>query len=88
LASGEAPLEFEVTVPGERDLESISAEIVEAALLSPLAAPGSLPEVFVVDTEGSRPRLRVRAYVFDRAYASRYKSDLVARLSSREPRER
>jgi small-conductance mechanosensitive channel len=84
LTSGEAPLEFEISVPIDRILDEVAAEIAEAALLSPLAAPGSLPEVFVVATDAERSRLRVRAYVFDRTFEARYRSDILARLAARE----
>jgi small-conductance mechanosensitive channel len=81
LPSGEAPLEFEVAIAPGRDVEHARHEVVQAALLSPFAAPGSLPEVFVVATEGPQLRLRVRAYVFDRLYEERYRSDILARLA-------
>jgi small-conductance mechanosensitive channel len=84
LTSGEAPLEFEISVPIDRLLDEVAAEIVAAALLSPLAAPGSLPEVFVTATGTEHSRLRVRAYVFDRAYEARYRSDILTRLAARE----
>jgi small-conductance mechanosensitive channel len=82
LPSGEAPFELEVVLHRDGGLEAATNELVEAALLSPLAAPGSLPEVFVVEADGSRLRLRMRVYVFDRIYEERYRSDILTRLAS------
>ena len=45
LPSGEAPFELEVELQREGGVEAATIELVEAAVLSPLAAPGSLPEV-------------------------------------------
>ena len=83
LPSGEAPCEFEVVLGPDRDVEHAREELVQAALLSPVAAPGSLPEVFVVGTDTPQLRLRVRAFVFDRRYEERYRSDILARLHDR-----
>lgn len=83
LPSGEAPCEFEVVLGSERDVEEARDELVEAAVLSPYAAPGTLPEVFVVGTDTPHLRLRVRAFVFDRLYEDRYRSDILARLHGR-----
>jgi hypothetical protein len=82
LPSGEAPFEFEVVLHREGGVEAATNELVEAAVLSPLAAPGSLPEVFVVETDGPTLRLRMRVYVFDRMYEERYRSDILARLAA------
>jgi small-conductance mechanosensitive channel len=82
LPSGEAPLELEISLHREGGVEAATIELVEAAVLSPLAAPGSLPEVFVVEADGPRLRLRMRVYVFDRAYQERYRSDILARLAT------
>lgn len=82
LPSGQAPFELEVVLHREGGLEAAAMELVEAALLSPLAAPGSLPEVFVVEAHGARLRLRMRVYVFDRIYEERYRSDILTRLAS------
>jgi small-conductance mechanosensitive channel len=80
-ASGQASVEFDLTVARGEDLDALGHRLVDAALISPLAAPGSLPEVFVTETDADRVRVRVRAYVFDREYAARYKSDILARLA-------
>jgi small-conductance mechanosensitive channel len=82
LPSGEAPFELEVVLHRDGGLEAATMELVEAAVLSPLAAPGSLPEVFVVEADGPRMRLRMRVYVFDRLYAERYRSDILTRLAA------
>jgi hypothetical protein len=87
LPSGEAPFELEVELHREGGVEAATNELVDAAVLSPLAAPGSLPEVYVVEADGPRLRLRMRVYVFDRMYEERYRSDILARLAvvSRAP---
>lgn len=82
LPSGEAPFELEVVLHREGGVEAATNELVEAAVLSPLAAPGSLPEVYVMETDGPRLRLRMRVYVFDRMYEERYRSDILARLAA------
>lgn len=82
LPSGEAPFELEVELHREGGVEAATIELVEAAVLSPLAAPGSLPEVYVVEADGPRLRLRMRVYVFDRTYEERYRSDILARLAA------
>lgn len=82
LPSGEAPFEFEVVLHRDGGVEAATNELVDAAVLSPLAAPGSLPEVFVVETNGPTLRLRMRVYVFDRMYEERYRSDILARLAA------
>lgn len=82
LPSGEAPFELEVELEREGGVEAATIELVEAAVLSPLAAPGSLPEVYVVEAHGPRLRLRMRVYVFDRTYEERYRSDILARLAA------
>ena len=69
----------------EGGVEAATIELVEAAVLSPLAAPGSLPEVYVVEANGPRLRLRMRVYVFDRTYEERYRSDILARLAAAPP---
>lgn len=83
LPTGEAPLELEVTLRHEGGVEAATNELLEAATLSPLAAPGSLPEVYLVEAAGERLRLRMRAYVFDRAYEERYRSDILTRMAAR-----
>ena len=85
LPSGEAPFELEVELHREGGVEAATIELVEAAVLSPLAAPGSLPEVYVVEAHGPRLRLRMRVYVFDRTYEERYRSDILARLAAASP---
>lgn len=82
LPSGEAPFELEVELHREGGVEAATNELIDAAVLSPLAAPGSLPEVYVVEADGPRLRLRMRVYVFDRMYEERYRSDILARLST------
>jgi potassium-dependent mechanosensitive channel len=84
-ASGRVPVEIELWIPSDEDVERLAHRVVDAALISPLAAPGSLPEVFVTEADGDRLRLRVRAYVFDREYAARYRSDILTRLSPGAP---
>lgn len=85
LASGEAPFELEVVLHRPGGAEAAMIELMEAAVLSPLAAPGLLPEVFLLEADGPRLRLRMRVYVFDRAYEERYRSDIISRCSSGEP---
>ena len=79
LARQDAPCQFEVAVPSEYDLEDVTKRLLEAAMLSPYAAPGRRPEVFAVADEQGRLRVRVRAFVFDRAYEERYRGDVLAR---------
>jgi hypothetical protein len=79
LARQDAPCQFEIAVPPEFDLEAGASRLLEAAMLSPYAAPGHRPEVFpVADAQGGM-HLRVRAYVFDRAYEERYRADVLTR---------
>jgi small-conductance mechanosensitive channel len=79
LARQDAPCQFEVAVPPDIDLEAGTRRLLEAAMLSPYAAPGRRPEVFAVADARGGMRLRVRAYVFDRAYEERYRGDVLAR---------
>ncbi|MFV8754860.1 mechanosensitive ion channel domain-containing protein [Nannocystaceae bacterium ST9] len=79
LASRDAPCQFEVAVPPDFDLDAGTRRLLEAAMLSPYAAPGRRPEVFAVADASGGMRLRVRAYVFDRAYEERYRGDVLAR---------
>lgn len=79
LARQDAPCQFEIAVPPEFDLDAGIRRLLDAALLSPYAAPGRRPEVFAVADERGGMRLRVRAYVFDRAYEERYRGDVLAR---------
>lgn len=82
LPSGEAPFELEVVLHRPAGPEATTIELMEAAVLSPLAAPGSLPEVFVVEADGARLRMRMRVYVFDRIHEERYRSDILTRLAT------
>jgi small-conductance mechanosensitive channel len=82
LGVHDAPCEFEVLLPAGRSVETETRRLLEAAMLSPFAAPGWLPEVFVVAGEEGELRLRVRAYVFDRSYEERYRGDILARFGS------
>jgi hypothetical protein len=79
LARRDAPCQFDVAVPPEWDLEAGTRRLLEAALLSPYAAPSRRPEVFVVADARGGMRLCVRAYVFDRAHEERYRGDVLAR---------
>jgi len=79
LARRDAPCEFEVAIPAELDLEAVSSRLLDAAMLSPYAAPGRRPEVFAVADERGGVRVRVLAFVFDRAYEERYRGDVLAR---------
>jgi hypothetical protein len=88
LGVHDAPCEFEVVLPEGRSLETETRRLVEAAMLSPFAAPGGHPEVFVVAGEDGELRLRVRAYVFDRSYEERYRGDILARFEARGGRRR
>lgn len=82
LGSQDSPCEFEIAVPPGADSQACSRRVFEAAILSPYAAPGRRPEVFtVVDAHGG-VRLRVRAYVFDRAHEERYRGDVLARVGA------
>jgi small-conductance mechanosensitive channel len=82
LGVHDAPCEFEVVMPAGRSLETETRRLLEAAMLSPFAAPGGLPEVFVVAGDEGELRLRVRAYVFDRSYEERYRGDILARFEA------
>jgi small-conductance mechanosensitive channel len=82
LGVHDAPCEFEVVLPSGRSLENETRRLLEAAMLSPFAAPGGLPEVFVVAGDDGTLRLRVRAYVFDRSYEERYRGDILARFEA------
>jgi small-conductance mechanosensitive channel len=79
LARQDAPCQFEVAVPPDVDLDTGTRRLLEAAMLSPYAAPGHRPEVFAVADASGGMRLRVLAYVFDRAYEERYRGDVLAR---------
>jgi small-conductance mechanosensitive channel len=79
LARQDAPCQFEIAVPPDFDLDIGMRRLLEAALLSPYAAPGRRPEVFAVADAQGGMRLRVRAYVFDHAYEERYRGDVLAR---------
>jgi small-conductance mechanosensitive channel len=79
LARRDAPCQFDVAVPPGWDLEAGTRRLLEAALLSPYAAPSRRPEVFVVADARGGMRLCVRAYVFDRAHEERYRGDVLAR---------
>ncbi len=79
LARRDAPCQFDVAVPSGFDLESGTRRLLEAALLSPYAAPNRRPEVFVVADARGGMRLCVRAYVFDRVHEERYRGDVLAR---------
>lgn len=89
LARRDAPCEFEVAIPHELELEAVSTRLLEAAMLSPYAAPNRRPEVFAVADQFGGVRVRVRAYVFDRAYEERYRGDVLARahLLANRPQE-
>jgi small-conductance mechanosensitive channel len=90
LAHRDAPCQFDVAVPPDFDLDVGTRRLLEAALLSPYAAPSRRPEVFVVADARGGMRLCVRAYVFDRAHEERYRGDVLARagLVSRVPQSR
>ena len=79
LARQDAPCEFEVAIPADLDLEACTRKLLEAAMLSPYAAPGRRPEVFAIADARGGMRLCVRAYVFDRAYEERYRGDVLSR---------
>jgi small-conductance mechanosensitive channel len=75
----DAPCHFEVTVPRDFDLMAGTKRLLEAATLSPYAAPGRRADVFVVADERGRVRLCVQGFVFDRAHAARYRGDVLLR---------
>lgn len=79
LARQDAPCEFEVAIPADLDLDACTRKLLEAAMLSPYAAPGRRPEVFAIADARGGVRLCVRAYVFDRAYEERYRGDVLSR---------
>ncbi len=79
LAHRDAPCQFDVAVPPDFDLELGTRRLLEAALLSPYAAPSRRPEVFAIADARGGMRLCVRAYVFDRAHEERYRGDVLAR---------
>jgi small-conductance mechanosensitive channel len=79
LASRDAPCEIEVAIGPGHDLDQLSARLREAATLSPYAAPGRRPEVFVVADAQGGVRLHLLAFVFDRAHEARYRGDVLAR---------
>lgn len=75
----DAPTMLEISVPPGLDLEQTRRRLLEAALLSPYAAPGRRPEVFAVADAHGGLRLRLHAFVFDRAHEERYRGDVLAR---------
>jgi hypothetical protein len=75
----DAPTELEISLPPGGDLEAIRRRLLEAALLSPYAAPGRRPEVFAVADARGELRLRLHAFVFDRSHEERYRGDVLAR---------
>jgi hypothetical protein len=79
LLRQDAPCQFEIAVPPEFDLDIGMRRLLEAAMLSPYAAPGRRPEVFAVADAQGGMRLRVHGYVFDHAYEERYRGDVLAR---------
>lgn len=79
LASQEAPVEFEMALPRDADLDSVNQQVLEAATLSPYAAPNKLPEVWLSLAPTGEHRLRIRGYVFDRAYEDHYRGDVLGR---------
>lgn len=81
LARRDAPCEIEVAIPDEVELEAVSNRLLEAAILSPYAAPNRRPEVSVVADQHGGVRVRVRAFVFDRAYEERYRGDVLTRAN-------
>jgi small-conductance mechanosensitive channel len=79
LGQQDAPCRFEVAVPRDFDLESGTKRLLEAAMLSPYAAPGRKPDVLVVADRRGDVRLRVQGFVFDRAHEERYRGDVLLR---------
>jgi len=75
----DAPTMLEISVPPGLDLEQTRRRLLEAALLSPYAAPGRRPEVFAVADAQGGLRLRLHAFVFDRTHEERYRGDVLAR---------
>jgi small-conductance mechanosensitive channel len=88
LARRDAPCEIEVAIAPGHDLDQLSARLREAATLSPYAAPGRRPEVFVVADEQGGVRLHLLAFVFDRAHEARYRGDVLARAGLLSPPSR
>jgi small-conductance mechanosensitive channel len=85
LARQDAPCQFEVAVGPNADLQELTRRLFEAAMLSPYAAPGRRADVFAVADERGNMRLRVRAFVFDRAYEERYRGDVLSRAEMLGP---
>jgi len=75
--------EFEVGLPEGMDLEQARRLLAEVAILSPYAAPGRRPEVFVVGRQGDALQIRTRGFAFDRACVDLYRGDVLARLDDR-----
>ncbi len=75
----DAPTELEIAVPPGLALDEARRRLLEAALLSPYAAPGRRPEVFAVADAQGGLRVRLHAFVFDRAHEERYRGDVLAR---------
>jgi small-conductance mechanosensitive channel len=81
----DAPVTLELELPAGLDLDVARRRLLDAALLSPFAAPGKRPEVFAVADERGNLRLRLRAHVFDRAHEERYRGDVVLRAALNAP---
>ncbi len=83
LEAQDAPSEFEFEVPPDTNVDELMEHAREAAMLSPFASPGSVPEVYVVASQGDgHLKLHVRGYVFDRAHDERYRGDVIARVGA------
>lgn len=83
----DAPCELEIPLPPGLDVEEATRRFTEAALLSPFAAPGRMPEVFAIADPNGALRLRIRGYVFDRAHEQQFLGDILTQAELRESRD-
>jgi small-conductance mechanosensitive channel len=80
-AAKESPCELEIPLLPGQDLEATTRQLVEAAVLSPFAAPGRRPEVHPVADAHGTLRLRVRGWVFDRTHEAQFRGDVLSRAA-------
>lgn len=79
LAQRAAPCSFDLPLSTGADPREVAQQLERAAMLSPYAAPGRRAEAFLVADEHGAMAIRLRAFVFDRAYEARYRADILLR---------
>lgn len=79
-ATPDGPCDWEVVFSPDLPLPVALERLERAVLLSPYAAPGHRPEIFVARLDAQGLALRVRCQVFDRAYREHFHGDVVSRL--------